>query len=68
MLVDSGCASHIAAIEPTNLQNFSIHRVQVSTAGSSYLYCHGEGTFGPLRSLKAVPGMKQNLLSVSMAC
>jgi hypothetical protein len=68
MLVDSGCTSHMAAIEPTNLQNFSIHCVQISTAGSSYLYSRGEGTFGPLRSLKAVPGIKQNLLSVSMAC
>ncbi len=68
MLVDSGCSEMLSTLNPSQLSNFVSNNLTISTAGSQFLHSLGSGSYGPLNSVHAVPGLQENLFSVFKCC
>ena len=72
-IVDSGASRHMANIEPEQFDNFLYHSsddeiIRIRTAGKSVIQSIGQGDFGPMQKVLAVPELSANLFSVRSCC
>ena len=63
----------MANIEPEQFDNFLYHSsddeiIRIRTAGKSVIQSIGQGDFGPMQKVLAVPELSANLFSVRSCC